>query len=180
MKKFLEILLWILTDALIIFGLTFIPSLFSVFSILTATIITPIEKWQTFLRKILKKPLKTVIIVLLTAITVALFPFSIMAKGVYNTINPPPSSEKVIIYHEAPSSKITSTKEEAKSNENSASSNKESSSNKTSQNNTDAVYRTPSGKRYHSNIKCGGKNSYEVPIDEAIYEGLTPCKRCYK
>jgi len=40
------------------------------------------------------------------------------------------------------------------------------------------VYRTPSGKKYHFDAECGGKNSFEVSIDEAKNAGLTPCSKC--
>lgn len=42
------------------------------------------------------------------------------------------------------------------------------------------VYRTPSGKKYHFDAECGGKNSFEVSIDEAKNAGLTPCSKCTK
>ena len=42
----------------------------------------------------------------------------------------------------------------------------------------DVVYRTPSGKRYHIDPDCGGKNSYSVTISKAKNAGLTPCKKC--
>lgn len=41
-----------------------------------------------------------------------------------------------------------------------------------------AVYRTPSGKRYHLDPDCGGENSYEVSFEDAESAGLTPCKKC--
>ena len=40
------------------------------------------------------------------------------------------------------------------------------------------IYRTPTGKRYHIDAQCGGKNSYAVSYDEAIGAGLTPCQKC--
>lgn len=40
------------------------------------------------------------------------------------------------------------------------------------------VYRTPSGKRYHLDPDCGGKNSYQVTYDQAVGAGLTPCQKC--
>ncbi len=40
------------------------------------------------------------------------------------------------------------------------------------------IYRTPSGKRYHFTLACGGKNSYEVTLAEALEAGLTPCTKC--
>ena len=40
------------------------------------------------------------------------------------------------------------------------------------------IYRTPTGKRYHFDAECGGKNSYPVTLDEARGAGLTPCKKC--
>lgn len=40
------------------------------------------------------------------------------------------------------------------------------------------VYRTPTGKRYHFQIECGGKNSYETTLPEAISDGLSACSKC--
>ncbi|MBQ8525129.1 MAG: DNA/RNA non-specific endonuclease [Clostridia bacterium] len=40
------------------------------------------------------------------------------------------------------------------------------------------IYRTPTGKKYHLDPDCGGKNSYEVSLDDALSAGLTPCKKC--
>ncbi len=42
------------------------------------------------------------------------------------------------------------------------------------------IYRTPNGNRYHYLITCGGSNSYEVTLDEALSAGLTPCGKCVK
>ncbi|MBR0277395.1 MAG: DNA/RNA non-specific endonuclease [Clostridia bacterium] len=42
------------------------------------------------------------------------------------------------------------------------------------------VYRTPSGKKYHFDAECGGKNSFKVSIDEAKKAGLSPCSKCAK
>lgn len=41
-----------------------------------------------------------------------------------------------------------------------------------------SVYRTPSGKRYHYDPDCGGKNSYSTTLDSVISAGLTPCEKC--
>lgn len=43
---------------------------------------------------------------------------------------------------------------------------------------TSGIYRTPTGKRYHFNANCGGKNSFAVSLDEALNAGLTPCAKC--
>ncbi len=43
---------------------------------------------------------------------------------------------------------------------------------------TNTVYRTPSGKRYHLDAECGGKNSYQVTLEDATNSGLTPCNKC--
>lgn len=40
------------------------------------------------------------------------------------------------------------------------------------------IYCTPTGKRYHFDMECGGKNSRPVTLDYAISIGLTPCKKC--
>ncbi len=46
--------------------------------------------------------------------------------------------------------------------------------------NGQSVYKTPTGKRYHLDPDCGGKNSYETTYNDAISAGLTPCKKCAK
>ena len=38
------------------------------------------------------------------------------------------------------------------------------------------VYITPTGKRYHYDPQCGGKNSYKVGINNV--KGRTPCQKC--
>lgn len=43
-----------------------------------------------------------------------------------------------------------------------------------------AVYRTPSGKRYHFDPECGGRNSYKISLEEAKHADLTPCSKCAK
>ncbi len=40
------------------------------------------------------------------------------------------------------------------------------------------VYRTPTGKKYHFDAECGGKNSYATTLSEAKTAGLTPCSKC--
>ena len=40
------------------------------------------------------------------------------------------------------------------------------------------VFRTPTGKRYHFDPDCGGKNSYQTTLEAAKSAGLTPCKKC--
>lgn len=40
------------------------------------------------------------------------------------------------------------------------------------------VYRTPTGKRYHLDPNCGGKNSYKTTLAAAKRAGLTPCSKC--
>ena len=40
------------------------------------------------------------------------------------------------------------------------------------------IYRTPTGKRYHLEPDCGGKNSYPTTMGEALKAGLTPCQKC--
>ena len=41
-----------------------------------------------------------------------------------------------------------------------------------------SVYRTPTGRRYHYDAQCGGKNSYTVSMEDALGAGLTPCQKC--
>ncbi len=42
------------------------------------------------------------------------------------------------------------------------------------------VYRTPTGKRYHFDAECSGKNSYEITLQDAAFSRLTPCLKCVK
>ena len=40
------------------------------------------------------------------------------------------------------------------------------------------IYAAPSGKRYHYDARCPGKNSREITWDEVEQRGLTPCQKC--
>lgn len=40
------------------------------------------------------------------------------------------------------------------------------------------VYASPSGKRYHYDAACPGKNGHEITWNEVERRGLTPCKKC--
>ena len=44
--------------------------------------------------------------------------------------------------------------------------------------NSQTVYRTPTGKKYHLDPDCGGKNSKATTLDSALSSGLTPCQKC--
>ena len=54
----------------------------------------------------------------------------------------------------------------------------ETTTTQTTKDNSRTVYRTPSGKRYHYDPDCGGKNSYSTTLNSAISSGLTPCQKC--
>ena len=43
---------------------------------------------------------------------------------------------------------------------------------------TDIVYYTKSGKRYHYDNQCGKGTYFECTLNEAMDKGLTPCKKC--
>lgn len=40
------------------------------------------------------------------------------------------------------------------------------------------IYRTPTGKKYHLDAECGGKNSVETTPEEVRAAGLAPCSKC--
>lgn len=40
------------------------------------------------------------------------------------------------------------------------------------------VYITPSGKRWHLNENCAGKNATATTLEKAEEKSLTPCKKC--
>lgn len=42
------------------------------------------------------------------------------------------------------------------------------------------VYITKSGKKYHYSYTCGKGVYYECSVDEAVKNGLEPCKKCVK
>lgn len=43
---------------------------------------------------------------------------------------------------------------------------------------TDIVYYTKTGKRYHYENPCGKGTYYECTLEEALSKGLTPCGKC--
>lgn len=187
MKKFLEILFWILTDTLLIFGLAFFPSIFSIFCFIATLLFAPIEEWQNLLEKLFKKSFKAVIIAICVALVIAKFPLQRVVNGIYDVINPAPTSSDFEVYFEDSSKTTELNNEDYNISTNEAfttTSNKThnvSSQNIDTENietNSEYVFRTPSGKKYHFSETCGGQNSYEVSFDEAINDGLTPCKKC--
>ena len=48
----------------------------------------------------------------------------------------------------------------------------------TSTDNSRTVYITPSGKKYHFDPDCGGKNSFSTTLNQAIKSGKDACKKC--
>ena len=60
----------------------------------------------------------------------------------------------------------------------SPSSKKPTTSVESNKNNSNVVYITPTGERYHYSATCGGENSYKVSLNDALKSGLTPCKKC--
>ena len=42
------------------------------------------------------------------------------------------------------------------------------------------VYASPTGDRYHSNLKHAGKTAVEMTEEDALRSGKTPCKICWK
>lgn len=77
------------------------------------------------------------------------------------------------------SSKPSSTsKSTSSSSSGSTSKQSSSSSSSSSTTNSQTVYVTPTGKRYHLSPTCGGKNSKATTLSNAKSMGLTPCKKC--
>ena len=77
------------------------------------------------------------------------------------------------------SSKPSSTsKSTSSSSSGSTSKQSSSSSASSSTTNSQTVYVTPTGKRYHLSPTCGGKNSKATTLSNAKSMGLTPCKKC--
>lgn len=77
----------------------------------------------------------------------------------------------------------TNTQKNSSSSQTTSTSSQQSTGSSSSQSNSNnthgkSVYRTPSGKRYHFDPDCGGKNSYQTTLDAAKSAGLTPCKKC--
>ena len=43
---------------------------------------------------------------------------------------------------------------------------------------SDTVYITRNGEKYHFSYTCSNNQYYECTIDQALARGLTPCKKC--
>ena len=195
MNGFLEFVLWLLTDLLLAMGIATLPSFFGIFCLITAIFILPLEGWQALLKKLFKKPAKIIIYLLCSAIFIIEFPYANASIGIDRLLNPPPSSDPLVIsfqnYKPFPSDVNYSSDSNASSKkdlsyQNSASNYASLNSHTTPEmikdpdSNSGVVYRTPNGKRYHFSKTCGGKTSYEVTFDDAVSSGLTPCKKCVK
>ena len=66
---------------------------------------------------------------------------------------------------------VTSSKE-------STTSSTEIGSSENAETNSKTVYITPSGKRWHLNENCAGKNATATTQEKAEEKSLTPCKKC--
>lgn len=75
-------------------------------------------------------------------------------------------------------STVSSSKSSSNSTSKQSSSKQSSSSGASSTTNSQTVYVTPTGKRYHLSPTCGGKNSKATTLSNAKSMGLTPCKKC--
>ena len=85
------------------------------------------------------------------------------------------------IKEETTTKKSTTTKKETTTEKKEVTTEKKTTTEKvetTKKSTSRTVYRTPSGKRYHFDPECGGKNSYSVSLDDAKDAGLTPCEKC--
>lgn len=238
MSKFIKGILWVVADGLVIFGVAFFPSLFSICCFISAIVFAPIKEWQDIIKKYIKKPIRTAIIALCIALVLGLFPFTEMITGIIKLFKAAPAEETTSIVYkeespepsypsyfdvessdtssnamnsssETTTSSISSNKATTSTSHSHSSSPSQVSSNTTSSSqssktqkiqstykkstatstnaktyseneNSQSVYRTPSGKRYHESETCGGKNSYKISLDDAKSQGLTPCKKCVK
>ena len=108
MSKALYVIFWILTDLFLVLGIVLFPSFFSVFAVLAAAIFAPIEEWQNFINKHIKKPVKSAIIAVCVAFVIALFPFTEVIVG-FNRLysEAKPTNNNSIIYNEEHSGSST-------------------------------------------------------------------------
>ena len=74
MKSLKTIGLWIIVGLLAIITIGTIPSLACLVAAIIAILIAPIEKWQGFLQKLIKKKIKAIIIISLVLIMLITFP----------------------------------------------------------------------------------------------------------
>ena len=44
--------------------------------------------------------------------------------------------------------------------------------------NTNTVYITRNGEKYHLSYSCGNNEYYECTLEQALNRGLSPCKKC--
>lgn len=108
MKNIKKILLWVVTGFFALTALIYFPSFSSVFAILVSSIVLPVEKWQEILKKYLKKPIKTILLILFLILTFATVP----QENIENDNN-----------NDMTSNSITSSQETTSSNEEDESSN---------------------------------------------------------
>ena len=90
------------------------------------------------------------------------------------------SSVKTTTSTSTPSATQSKSTKQSTSGSSTAKKTTTSSASSTSSNNQNSqtVYVTPTGKRYHLSSTCGGKNSTATTLDNAKSMGLTPCKKC--
>jgi lipopolysaccharide export LptBFGC system permease protein LptF len=86
MNNVSPIIFWILTVLLLVLSIVFFPSLFSIFGIITAALLAPIEEWQDLIKQRINKPIKSAVIAVCVAFVIAMFPFPRILIGFNNFI----------------------------------------------------------------------------------------------
>lgn len=85
MKLVKIVFLWILFGFFALCTLAFLPHFSCVFSLLTAALLLPVEKWQAFLRNKLKKSLKVTLAIVLALVTFLTVPSTDLTNVIDNS-----------------------------------------------------------------------------------------------
>lgn len=109
MKRNKNIWLWIAVAFFVLTALSSIPSISCVIALVAAVIIAPIEKWQGFLRKYINKTIKTIVVIVLAIVMVAVYPSAEM-QDTSNELNETPATTQAVT---VPTEAFTSTPTEA-------------------------------------------------------------------
>lgn len=74
--------------------------------------------------------------------------------------------------------KVTTTKKKVTTTKKKVTTTKKAVATKAVKENSQKIYRTETGKKYHYENPCGNGTYYEVSLDQALAAGLEPCKKC--
>lgn len=159
----------------------FIPHIASLIALVVAVLLAPIQKWQGFLAKYMKRSIKTIVVIVLIILTIITIPNTESADNDISPDTTLSSTEQTTVPTTEPSTESTPEP----STEPTTEPNTESTTEPTNDISQDYVLNTSSMKFHYpscgsaDDIKEDNREEYHGTREELISKGYKPCGKCH-